>query len=204
MSLDTFDGTGVLSGNWAVLAGAASRVSGVLVGSSFPVGALYTTGMPATADQYVEVVIASFSTGISPLVRCSPVSFNGYDVVAESGALHINRVDGGVVTLIETAATGLTFAAGDRIGILVIGSFLRAYYNGVAQGTGVTDATYSAAETPGINLVASGDTVDSWRALDAPFSTLTGTAAAGITEVNLKATDKTVVLTLTGATVIPA
>ena len=204
MAQDNFDGTGALSGNWTVVVGAASRVSGVLVGSSFPAGALYTTGMPATANQYVEAVIASFSTGIKPLVRCSPVSFNGYDVVAESGALHINRLDGGAETLIETAATGLTFAAGDRIGILVIGSFLRAYYNGVAQGTGVTDATYSAAETPGVTLAALGDTLDSWRALDAPFSALTGTAAAGITEADIVTGGKTIILTLTGDTFIAA
>jgi hypothetical protein len=204
MASDTFDGTGALSANWTVVSGAGSRVSGVLVGSSWPFAARYTTGMPSTADQYVEATVGAMASTIHVMIRLTS-GVNGYYVTAgTAGNLSIRRSDGGVPTTIETAATGLTFAAGDRIGILVIGSVLRAYYNGVPQGTGVTDATYSAAEAPGVSLIADGDTVTAWRALDAPFAELAGTATASITEADVRTGGKTIILTLTGDTFIAA
>jgi hypothetical protein len=76
------------------------------------------------------------------------------------------------LTVIDTA-NGLTFTAGDRIGLEVIGTTLKVYKNGVAitwTTSGTTSVTDSnvASGFPGIGLSvsAAGKTVDNWQGGD--------------------------------------
>lgn len=162
---DDFAGTGALSASWTVATGTASRVAGVLTGSVWPwLG--YWNATTLSASQDVRVTLTGVpANAVSVVVRFT-AGFNGYTLLANSGGnLVIQRSDAGVPTTLETVS-GFTFIAGDIPGLRAIASALRAVYNGVVQGTGATDATYSAAANAGVSIAASGDTVDNWVATD--------------------------------------
>lgn len=162
---DDFAGTGALSGNWSVIAGAATRVAGILTGSAWPFAARWT-GTTFTADHTCGIVLTGAPANYVAVVARFTAGFNGYILQATSaGQLILSRDDAGVPTPIGTLS-GYTFIAGDVIELRIVGNQVKAYYNGVEQGTGATEGTYTAAASPGVVLGASGDTVDSWFARD--------------------------------------
>lgn len=90
-------------------------------------------------------------------VRVNPATLSGYDVHYTPGTLSLRRSDSGVITVLQTMS--LTLAAGDGIGISVIGTTFRAFTRSGTTWTHrltATDANYASGR---LALFASGSTV---------------------------------------------
>lgn len=168
---DDFAGTGALSANWNVNLGVCARVSGSAVASiaeadvmwnanswspDVIVGARHFDNNPPNVRYQLP---ARFTTGLLSTANGYTMQMRGDDT------LKIVRFDAGAGTVLESVANA-SWATDDLFELRVVGTNLRMYKNGVALGSGATDATYSAAGLSGFILASTGDIINAWQCSD--------------------------------------
>jgi hypothetical protein len=108
----------------------------------------------------------------------------------------------GTETSLQTF-TGFTLALNDVIKIEVVGTRIRCFQNGSQIGTDTTDAALSGG-APGLYSYVADYTNWSGDNVSGVTASLTGTALGGITEADVVAGGKTIIVTLTGDTWQPS
>ena len=101
-------------------------------------------GAVLSNDQWAQVTIFSLSTGqsVGPAVRCAASGNTGYFYRGSGASARVlYRINGGTFSLLATGTTHVN-AVGDVLRLVVIGSTLYCYVNGVLDTFGaITDAT---------------------------------------------------------------
>lgn len=162
---DTFaSGSGELNGRttdcllggtpqtWSVETGQYTAGSGVLTRSGSSTGAAILT--PTSADQEITAKIGTLLTSGNAWLDARRTGTTSYRAQIGSGGSLALQVRFSSTT--TTVASGFTAAAGDRIGIRVVGSTVQLLKNGVVLAT-VTDTQITAIGT--CQLVATSTTV---------------------------------------------
>lgn len=198
-------GVGALGSNWSEHAGSMRIISQVVYGNGGEYNAISYVGTWAN-DQSSHYTLAGTGVEMGPATRLSGTSaanFSGYWLSNRPLGLRLRKLVNGSIT---TIADGLGTAAtnGQAIKLDAAGTSLRAYVAGSQVGSTQTDSAVSSGN-PGFMTWAnsSSEGVDDWIGTgDAGSAVLTGTAIGGITEADLRAGGKTIVVTVTGETFI--
>lgn len=153
--LDAFSGTGALGGNWTTLNGSWTQGSGVAIpGGTNSVAGWNASTFGVDEEAYLTVSTKPGTGGqVMAFVRMTTLvlaTVDAYGVYLTNNAgtdtIAIQRVDNAVPT--SLTSTSREVAAGDKIGIRVIGNTITAWhYSGGAwaEVLSTTDSTYGSA-----------------------------------------------------------
>jgi len=116
------------------------------------------------ADDRMGVIVRAATTGGGQFYRAY---YHDGD-----GRVYIHLFSGGAVSTLVEQINSMTFANGDTLGLDVTGTTLRAYKNGVAIGSGGTDATLSSGQPGMFYLDNNNNTglISVWVGVDAAAS----------------------------------
>lgn len=159
--------------------------------------------------QYSQCIISTFETtadnGIGPAIRCATGADTCYwffhNTVDE---YRLVRMSAGSIAASLGSYTAGVPATGDLMKLTGNGSDLKCFVNGVERISAV-DATLSSGRVGVRSLISSVvAAVDDWEGGDGLSAALSGTVTTGITEANIVAGGRTIILTLTSAEWIPS
>lgn len=153
---DDFAGTGALSANWAAALSTVTRSAGVAV-SSAGNGSVFWNADSFNGDQYSQVLQVAAYCG--PGVRMAGTS--GYIASVNNGDAAIYRCDSGSFTLLNIPFTGTSVGA--VVKLTATGVFLDLLYDGVSQGVGISDGTYTSGAAGFMVFAGSPGQADNWE-----------------------------------------
>lgn len=173
---------------------------------------LNSVGTPG--DQFVRVEIATFGAGVMEIhAECrlsAGPSWTGYLFVARKGAAPASEIiymNAGVPS--SKASENVTaWAGGDSVSSEAIGSSLKLYRNdGATELISASDSALASGR-PGLDIYTetalANTELDNFSFGDFASAAVTGTGGSGMTETDVVAGGKTLVITLTGDTFLPS
>lgn len=158
-------------------------------------------------NQYsqAKVTASAASYGFGVTLRCNAAAGTGYFVRFWSGVATLCWWDGSNYTVIGNFESH-TPAVNEVIKLSVDGYVFTLYIDGTQHGSTVTDTTeYASSGKPGLFFFSPTSLrLDDWEGGDdsTPTVALTGTVTASISEVDIVAGGKTIILTLTDDTFV--
>lgn len=154
--------------DWTSFAGTLTASGGQGAGTAATDNFAYLTGGSYGPDVQLGITItADPGTGNGVLIaaRLAVPAFNGYMVLVVKAAgtdtIYLRRLDAGVSNPLNSWAQEVN--VGERIGIGCVGTTISAYYDNGSGWTllgSVTDATYGAAGTIGLDIFNTAARVD--------------------------------------------
>lgn len=167
---------GALGSNWTSLGGAGTISSNQYACPGTAGLDYYNGGTPGAAcfTQITARTNVASANYHGPLLRLDTGVFNWYEVNWDTGNARVNRVDGGVGTLL-----GGTFtppSSGDVVRLEMRSSTISVYYNDTLQVTR-TDSTYSAAGRSGLIALGTSGRLDDFATGTLP--TISGATPSG-------------------------
>jgi len=161
-----------LAGNWGSNGGAGTfnlTTNQVVLGTNNDVMARYTPWASGN-DQYsqadITVVGGAAGSGPGVTVRMDTAgATTGYRLAVDSaGNYELGRFNTGTFTSLRTGA--LSYVATTKLGLSIIGSTLKIWYNGIQVGTDIVDGRPVASGKPGIGYsgIITSIVIDNWDA----------------------------------------
>jgi len=188
MATDTFAGSGNLTGNWTVIAGAFNQTGGAVYGSSGGASSYaWWNADTFSDDQEAYIIVSPIGGGhyIGPAVRCAEGAFTCANLDCSSGDLYISTWSGGTQTVVAGPLTAPV--NGDKVTLRAEGTTLSYYFNDVLQNS-YTPGGLPSSGRLGITAYHSGTTTGAtdWTGVDLGASATTTTSSgptSGVTNV---------------------
>jgi hypothetical protein len=200
---DTFNrAAGDVGANWTPQTGgfqvnAASECEGTAAGAY---NQSFWNADAFANNQYSQgVYLGGGFFGVAVRASGTAGSRNGYYcLLNQAGNSRVSKVVAGTITDLIAPGSLPDPATNDLVKITAVGTTIAVYYNGILQGT-TTDSSLTTGSA-GLMFYDNNARLDTWEGgnITSVSAAITGTAAAGITEADVVAGGRTIIITLSG------